>query len=140
MNNFKLNFVMIAHEEPKTFDVKEKDANGKPIKDGKKIGEMTTITTLFVRNIDTDLGEKLNVDKSYPYCDTVLLRLSPELFNKIKPFENLTFICDSYSTVSGKYATERLMPRKVKIGGQYISLRSDDVDETKTSMSSLEVL
>ena len=135
MNNFKLNFTMIAHEEPRTFAIREKDENGKEIRDGKKIGERTTIATLFVRNFDADLGEKLNADKTYPYCHTVVLRLTPELFSKIKPFENLTFICDSYA--AGRY-DERIMPRKVKIGGEYISLRSDDVDETKTS--SLEAL
>lgn len=134
MNNFKLNFTMIGHEPPRTFDIKEKDADGNPKKNG-SVRKMTVIPTLFVRSFDADLDERLNEDKTYPYCDTCVIRLSPELFAKIKPFENLPFICDSYA--AGKYE-ERLTPRKVKIGGQYISLRSDDVDPTKTS--SLEAL
>lgn len=130
MNNFKINCVMIGHEEPKTFDVKEKDENGKPKKDGKKIGEMTVVPTLFVRAVDADLGEKMNADKTYPFCDVFVVRLSPELFNKFKAFEPVTFICDSYA--AGKYE-ERIMPKKVKIGGDIIPLRADDVDTTKTS-------
>ena len=121
MNNFKLNFALVAHS---TRTYKNKDSGE----------ETTTVSCLFVRTIDKDLDEKMNEDNTYPYCDALTVRLAPAMFEQVKAFKDTPFICDSYA--EGKYK-ERISARKIKIGGSYVSLRADDIEDTVSSVEAV---
>lgn len=121
MNNFKMNFALVGKGARRDW------------KDKKTGVEKSAVPCLLVRAVDVDLGELMNADKTYPHVDAVVVRLLPELADKLVAYKSIVCVCDSMAL--GEYQ-EKISVRKIKIGNEFISLFAEDnIDKVSTAVT-----
>lgn len=116
MNSMKLGFNLIAHGAVREI----KDRETKQVTARK-------VPCLFIRFVDKEIGEVMNQDGTYPSTDVLNVSLDENFFKSVNPKSVTYFVCDSYA-INGN---ELVVARKIRIGDQFVSLKSEDVKTDK---------